>query len=89
VLTAVFSFESPFQQFGFEQPNIAIAHAPFNLLPAVVVALVLFSHLVVLWRLAVVKESFQEFKLWIKKNLTRKQLVSNACKQLPIDSVRL
>jgi hypothetical protein len=60
VLTAVFSFESPFQQFGFEQPNIAIAHAPFNLLPAVIVALVLFSHLVVLWRLAVVKESLQE-----------------------------
>lgn len=42
--TGVVSVPSPFQQFGFEQPNIAVLYFPFNLLPALVVPLVLFSH---------------------------------------------
>lgn len=45
VITAVLSAPSPFQQFGFDQPNIAILYFPFIWLPAVVVPLVLLSHL--------------------------------------------
>lgn len=42
ILSAPFSF----QKFAFDQPNIAVLHFPFNWLPACVVPLVLFSHLV-------------------------------------------
>lgn len=45
VVNAVLSVPSPLQQFGFDQPNIAILYFPFNLLPAIVVPLVLFAHL--------------------------------------------
>jgi hypothetical protein len=45
VVTAIFAFPSPFQQLAFDQPNVAILHFPFNLLPSVVVPIVLFSHL--------------------------------------------
>ena len=51
VINAVLSAPLPFQQFAFEQPNIAILYFPFNLLPSVVVPLVLFAHLVVIRRL--------------------------------------
>jgi hypothetical protein len=42
---AILSLPGSFQQFAFEQPNIAILYFPFVLLPAVLVPLVLFSHL--------------------------------------------
>lgn len=45
VVNAILSAPSPIQQFAFDQPNIAILYFPFNLLPAVVVPLVLLSHL--------------------------------------------
>ena len=45
VANAVLSAPSPFQQFAFDQPNLAILYFPFSLLPAFVVPLVLFSHL--------------------------------------------
>lgn len=45
-ITGVLSTPIAFQQFAFEQPNIAVLHFPFNLLPALVVPLVLFSHFV-------------------------------------------
>jgi hypothetical protein len=45
VVHALLSAPTPFQQLAFEQPNIAVLHAPFNLLPALVVPLVLLSHL--------------------------------------------
>ncbi len=45
VVNAVLSAPTPIQQFAFEQPNIAVLYFPFNLLPAVIVPLVLFSHL--------------------------------------------
>ena len=48
---AILSAQTPFQQFGFEQPNIAITHFPFNCLPSVIVPLVLFSHLATLRQL--------------------------------------
>lgn len=45
VVNAALSAPFPFQQFAFEQPNIAVLHFPFNWLPCCVVPLVLFSHL--------------------------------------------
>jgi hypothetical protein len=45
VINAVLSAPFPFQQFGFEQPNIAILYFPFVWLPCCIVPLVLFSHL--------------------------------------------
>lgn len=45
VLTAIFALPSPLQKLSFEQPNIAVLHFPFNLLPAVVVPTVFFGHL--------------------------------------------
>ena len=45
VVNAVLAAPTFFQQFAFDQPNIAILYFPFNLLPAVVVPLVLLSHL--------------------------------------------
>jgi hypothetical protein len=53
VINAVLSAPTNFQQLAFDQPNIAILYYPFNLLPAVVVPLVLLSHLAAirqLWR---------------------------------------
>lgn len=46
VANAVLSAPFPFQQFAFDQPNIAVLYFPFNWLPSCVVPLVLFSHLV-------------------------------------------
>lgn len=46
VTTAVLSVPFPFQQFGFEQPNIAVLNFPFVWLPTYVVPLVLASHLI-------------------------------------------
>ncbi|UOQ99928.1 hypothetical protein MUN81_10600 [Hymenobacter sp. 5317J-9] len=43
--TALLSTPSIFQQFAFEQPNVAILHFPFNWLPSVVVPTVLLAHL--------------------------------------------
>lgn len=51
VITAILSFPFPFQQLAFDQPNRAILYFPFNWLPTVVVPVVLFSHLISLWKL--------------------------------------
>jgi hypothetical protein len=45
VINGVLSLPLPFQQFAFDQPNIAMLHAPYNLLPGLIVPIVLFSHL--------------------------------------------
>ncbi len=45
VINAVLSVPTTFQQFAFDHPNIAVLYFPFTWLPAVVVPLVLFSHL--------------------------------------------
>ena len=45
VTTAILSTPTPFQKFAFDQPNIGIGYFPFVLLPAVLVPIVLFSHL--------------------------------------------
>lgn len=46
VVNAVLSFPFPFQQFGFNQPNVALLYFPFTWLASVIVPIVLFSHLV-------------------------------------------
>jgi len=51
VINAVLSAPSPFQQFGFDQPNVAILNFPFSWLPAFIVPLVLFAHLAAIRRL--------------------------------------
>lgn len=51
VTIAILSLPTPFQQFGFEQPNMAVFHFPFVWLPACVVPLVLFAHLATLRKL--------------------------------------
>jgi hypothetical protein len=48
VSLAILSTPSPVQQLAFDQPNVAILHFPFTWLPAVVVPMVLLSHLLVL-----------------------------------------
>ncbi len=45
VVHALLSAPLPFQQLAFDQPNIAVQYFPFLWLPAVVVPLVLLSHL--------------------------------------------
>ncbi|MBQ4822111.1 hypothetical protein [Aquimarina sp. MMG016] len=42
---AVLSAQTPFQQLAFDQPNIGVAYFPFVWLPAVIVPIVLFSHI--------------------------------------------
>ncbi|MCI1187350.1 hypothetical protein MON38_07955 [Hymenobacter sp. DH14] len=51
VVNAVLSVPTPVQQFGFEQPNVAILHFPFVWLPGVVVPLVLLAHVTAIRRL--------------------------------------
>lgn len=46
VTIAILAVPTPFQQLAFDQPNIAVLHLPFIWLPAVLVPLVFFSHLV-------------------------------------------
>jgi hypothetical protein len=46
VINALLAAPSPIQQFAFTQPNIAILYFPFSWLPAFIVPVVLFTHLV-------------------------------------------
>lgn len=45
LFNGILSAELPFQQFGFEQPNKAVTFFPFILLPAVIVPIVLWTHM--------------------------------------------
>jgi hypothetical protein len=45
VITAILSAPTPFQRLAFDQPNVGIGYFPFVLLPAVVVPIVLLSHM--------------------------------------------
>ena len=51
VINAILSAPFAFQQFAFDQPNVAVAYFPFIWLPSFVVPLVLFSHLVCILQL--------------------------------------
>jgi hypothetical protein len=46
VINALFSTPTPFQQFAFDQPNIAILYFPISWLPTFIVPIVLFAHVV-------------------------------------------
>jgi len=48
VFHGIFSAPFPFQRFGFEQPNVALLHAPFCWVPGVIVPMVIFNHLAAL-----------------------------------------
>ena len=52
VITSSFAMPYPFQLISHEQPNIAIAYFPFNLLPTVSVPLVILSHIMLIRNLA-------------------------------------
>lgn len=41
----ILSVPSPFQRFGFEQPNIGLTYFPYVFLPGLIVPAVLFAHL--------------------------------------------
>ena len=51
VIHAVLSAPFPIQQLAFDQPNIAVLYFPFSWLPGFIVPVVLFAHLVSIWRL--------------------------------------
>jgi len=51
IVNGMLSAPTPFQQFGFDQPNIAVLHFPFMFLPACIVPIILFSHLATLRQL--------------------------------------
>jgi len=51
VVIAVLSAPFSFQRFAFDQPNIAVLYFPFIWLPAFIVPVVLFSHLVTIRKL--------------------------------------
>jgi hypothetical protein len=46
MIHGILSAPFPFQQFGFEQPNIGVLKFPFIWLPGFIVPVVIFSHLV-------------------------------------------
>ncbi len=51
VLIAIFALPLSIQQFGFEQPNVAVLYFPFVWLPCFVVPVVLLAHLACIRRL--------------------------------------
>jgi len=51
VVRAAMSVPTPFQRLAFDQPNLAILHFPYSLLPCCIVPLVFFSHLAIIRRL--------------------------------------
>jgi hypothetical protein len=59
VINAILSAPFVFQQFAFEQPNIGVLMFPYNLLPAVIVPIVLFSHLISIKQLLAMKKQIQ------------------------------
>jgi len=46
LINGLLSAELPIQQFGFDQPNKAVAFFPFVLLPATVVPIVIYTHVI-------------------------------------------
>jgi glycerol-3-phosphate acyltransferase PlsY len=51
VVNAVLSLPYPFQQFAFDQPNVAVLYFPFTWLPCFIVVIVLYSHLAAIRKL--------------------------------------
>ena len=55
VVNAALSAPFAFQQFAFDQPNIAVLHFPFVWLPSFIVVIVLLSHLAAIRKLVKLK----------------------------------
>jgi hypothetical protein len=53
VSTAVLALPNRYQDYGFEQPNVALGFFPFLLLPSILVPLVLFSNLAAIRQLLI------------------------------------
>jgi hypothetical protein len=66
MFNAIFSAPTKFQLFGFEQPNKAFGFFPFLLLPAFIIQVVLFSHLVAIRQL--INNDSEHFKQTIGLN---------------------
>lgn len=65
VVHGVLSAPTPFQQFAFEQPNLALVRFPFVWLPCCIVPLVLLSHLTIIRQmLNQLKVKSQHPKVW-------------------------
>lgn len=62
VATAIITAPFDFQQFAFDQPTVAVLHFPFVWLPAVVVPLVLFSHLASIRQLIIKEKAFLKIR---------------------------
>lgn len=60
---ALLSAQTPFQKLAFHQPNIGVTFFPFVWLPAVIVPIVLFSHLASIKQLIIRKNETDEFQL--------------------------
>jgi hypothetical protein len=45
LIDGILSSELPFQQFAFDQPNEGMTYFPFILLPAIVVPIVIYTHI--------------------------------------------
>ena len=56
VINALLSAPFPFQQFAFDQPNIAILYFPFTWLPCFIVMIVLYGHLAVIRQLIIYRK---------------------------------
>tara|TARA_R110002096_G_scaffold209585_1_gene396758 strand:- start:1620 stop:1829 length:210 start_codon:yes stop_codon:yes gene_type:complete len=54
---AALSAQTPFQQLAFDQPNIGVTYFPFVWIPAVIVPIILFSHLVSIRQLILRKKA--------------------------------
>jgi hypothetical protein len=63
VVNAALSAPSPFQRLAFDQPNRAVLYFPFIWLPAFIVPVVLFAHLVSLRRLLFANRNTDDCKL--------------------------
>ncbi|MFD2783910.1 hypothetical protein [Hymenobacter rubripertinctus] len=70
VRLGLLSAPGPFQQFAFEQPNVALQYFPYVWLPAFVVPVVLLAHLAALWQLLkpALREIAPDFTASISRN---------------------
>ncbi len=50
---AILSLPYPFQQFGLDQPNIAVLHLPYIILPSLLVAVSYFCHIISIHKILV------------------------------------
>lgn len=63
VTTAILSTPYPFQKFGLDQPNVAIFYFPFVWLPAMIVPIVLLSHLAAIRKLVGKKKAVADVEM--------------------------